>query len=174
VWDERTERELDDSDDEHAGRTGYASIAFRPGAAAVEGVAVVDGYKCVLCENGLQHRCVQSKEAMRTHYRRQHPSQVVDFCSVRVQAFYGRSVANPQLRYVEVSENITDSTTPETDDITKFGIPANVHSVPAAHSTVVDKREMNRFGRHFFAYQLLEWLDLAELETLLHNPKDPS
>ncbi|KAK9426838.1 hypothetical protein V1505DRAFT_286873, partial [Lipomyces doorenjongii] len=91
VWDERTERELDDSDDEHAGRTGYASIAFRPGAAAVEGVAVVDGYKCVLCENGLQHRCVQSKEAMRTHYRRQHPSQVVDFCSVRVQAFYGRS-----------------------------------------------------------------------------------
>ncbi|KAK9490507.1 hypothetical protein V1508DRAFT_399809 [Lipomyces doorenjongii] len=44
VWDDGTEQQLDDSDDEYAGRTGFES-GFRPGAAAVEGVSVVDGYK---------------------------------------------------------------------------------------------------------------------------------
>ncbi|KAK9364314.1 hypothetical protein V1509DRAFT_573035, partial [Lipomyces kononenkoae] len=91
VWDDGTEQQLDDSDDEYAGRTGFEPGAFRPGAAAVEGVSVVDGFKCVLCESDLQHRCVQSKEAMRTHYKRNHANQVVEFQPVRVQAFYGRS-----------------------------------------------------------------------------------
>ncbi|KAK9235009.1 hypothetical protein V1525DRAFT_411218 [Lipomyces kononenkoae] len=44
-------------------------------------VSAVDGFKCVLL-----HRCVQSKEAMRTHYKRHHANQVVEFQPVRVQA----------------------------------------------------------------------------------------
>ncbi|KAK9364440.1 hypothetical protein V1509DRAFT_572884 [Lipomyces kononenkoae] len=54
----------------------------------------------------------------------------------------------------------------DTDDITKFGIPANVHSVPGAHTAVADNRDLNQFGKVFFAYKLLEWLDLGELEML--------
>ncbi|KAK9368153.1 hypothetical protein V1509DRAFT_640043 [Lipomyces kononenkoae] len=85
-----------------------------------------------------------AQEAMRTHYKRNHANQSVELQPVRVQAFYGRSAANPQLRYVEVAEDNTTATTSEidTEDITKFGIPANSS----------------------FAYKLREWLDLAELE----------
>ncbi|KAK9427803.1 hypothetical protein V1505DRAFT_411626 [Lipomyces doorenjongii] len=119
-----TEQELDDSNDEYAGRTGFGSGAFRPGAAVVDGVAVVDGYKCVLYEGAsLQHRYVQSKEAMRLTASE---SIAIELCPARVQAFYGRSAPNPQLRYVEVAEHVTTLTAPETDDFTKFGIPANV------------------------------------------------
>ncbi|KAK9235269.1 hypothetical protein V1525DRAFT_390626 [Lipomyces kononenkoae] len=145
---------------------GFESGAFRQGAAAVEGVTVFDGYKCVLCESALQHRCVQSKEAMRTHSKRNHPNPV------RIQVVYGRSAANPQLRYVEVAEDNTTAAMRETDDITMIGIPATVHGLSGAHTAVADNRDRDQFGRAFYAYKLLEWLGLAELE-LLHNPFIP-
>ncbi|KAK9241473.1 hypothetical protein V1506DRAFT_465946, partial [Lipomyces tetrasporus] len=52
-----------------------------------------------------------------------------------------------------------------------LGIPANVHSVPASHAAITDKPDLNQFGIYFFAYKLLEWLDLAELGPLLQTPK---
>ncbi|KAK9350914.1 hypothetical protein V1523DRAFT_418340 [Lipomyces doorenjongii] len=60
------------------------------------------------------------------HCKRKHANQAIELCPARVQAFYGRSAPNPQLRYVEVAEHVTTLTAPETDDFTKFGIPANV------------------------------------------------
>ncbi|KAK9318967.1 hypothetical protein V1517DRAFT_355445 [Lipomyces orientalis] len=163
VWDDKTELELDDSDDEYEKKdensmTGFASGTYRPGAAAVDGVSVIDGYKCVQCESALQHRCVQSKEALRTHYKRKHANQ----------AIVGQSTVAIRRGYREHD----DFDAPEPNDITNFGIPANVHSVPGAHVAVAENRDMNQFGKAFFAYKLLEWLDLAELETLLHNPCD--
>ncbi|KAK9426862.1 hypothetical protein V1505DRAFT_351806, partial [Lipomyces doorenjongii] len=172
VWDELSEEGLGESDDEYSGPRAFEAEAFRPGQAAIDGISVLDGYKCVACESALKHRCVQSKEAMRTHYRRNHDNQVLEFHPVRVQAFYGRSSVNPQLRYVHVTQNNdTIMVQNETDNIEKFGIPANVHTVPASHAAITDKRDLNQFGIHFFAYKLLEWLDLAELGPLLQTPR---
>ncbi|KAK9249907.1 hypothetical protein V1507DRAFT_446227 [Lipomyces tetrasporus] len=142
VWDDLVEEELD---------------AFRPGQAAIDGISVLDGYKCVLCESVLKHRCVRSKDAMRTHYERNHDDQVVEFCPVRVQAFYGRSSVNQQLRYVHVTENDAIVTRTNPDDFETLGIPANVHSVPASHAAITDKPDLNQFGIYFLAYKLLGW-----------------
>ncbi|KAK9342744.1 hypothetical protein V1522DRAFT_279786 [Lipomyces starkeyi] len=171
VWDDLIEEELGQSDDAYSGPRPFALDAFRPGQAAIDGISVLDGYKCVLCESVLKHRCVRSKDAMRTHYKRNHDDQVVEFCPVRVQAFYGRSSVNQQLRYVHVTENDAIVTRTNPDDFETLGIPANVHSVPASHAAITDKPDLNQFGIYFFAYKLLEWLDLAELGPLLQTPK---
>ncbi|KAK9320193.1 hypothetical protein V1517DRAFT_356096 [Lipomyces orientalis] len=121
VWDDLIEEGLGESDDDYSVPRAFALDAFRPGQAAVDGIPVLDGV--------LTHRCVQSKETMRTHYRRNHDNQVVEFCPVRVQAFYSRSSVN------------------------QHGIPANVHSVPASHAAMTDKRDLNKFGIYFFAYK---------------------
>ncbi|KAK9234200.1 hypothetical protein V1525DRAFT_428640 [Lipomyces kononenkoae] len=75
-------------------------------------------------------------EGVSVHRCRNHANQVVDFSAIAE------------------NDATADVAETDTDDITKFGIPAN-------------------FGRVFFAYKLLEWLDLAELE-MLHSPRDRS
>ncbi|KAK9241773.1 hypothetical protein V1506DRAFT_447754, partial [Lipomyces tetrasporus] len=93
VWDEWVEREMDYWDDEYTNANELTPEAFRPGSANIGGIAVSDGCKCLPCERALTHRCVQSKEALRTHYKRNHGNSEIEFCPVRVQAFYGRSSA---------------------------------------------------------------------------------
>ncbi|KAK9481864.1 hypothetical protein V1527DRAFT_516266 [Lipomyces starkeyi] len=61
IWDESTEQELDDSDDEGASTKEFEVEAFRPGSAAISDVPIVDGLKCITCERGLTHKCLQSK-----------------------------------------------------------------------------------------------------------------
>ncbi|KAK9371590.1 uncharacterized protein V1513DRAFT_487754 [Lipomyces chichibuensis] len=175
IWDESTEQEMDDSDDEGTTAKDFEAEAFRPGSAAISDVLIADGFKCLTCERALTHKCLQSKGAMRTHFTRNHPGRDMELCQVRVQAFYGRSSAQQQLRYVEVTETRADTESRSaTDDYATFGIPANVHSVPTSHSAVADKRDLNLFGRYFFAYKMLEWLDLDELGPYLLNPADKS
>ncbi|KAK9385129.1 hypothetical protein V1515DRAFT_617600 [Lipomyces mesembrius] len=171
IWDESTEQELDDSDEEDTRTEEFEMEAFRPGSAAISDVPIADGFKCLTCERALTHKCFQSKGTMRTHFTRNNPNCDMEFCPVRIQAFYGRSSAQQQLRYVEVTETPagTESRS-EADDYSTFEIPANVHSVPTSHSVVADQRDLNLFGRYFFAYKLLEWLDLDELGPYLQNP----
>ncbi|KAK9326512.1 hypothetical protein V1520DRAFT_394446 [Lipomyces starkeyi] len=175
IWDESTEQEMDDSDDEGSSTKAFEMEAFRPGSTAISDVPIAHGFKCLTCERALTHKCLQSKGAMRIHFTRNHPNRDIEFCPVRVQAFYGRSSAQQQLRYVEVTETTAGAESrSETDDYATFGIPANVHSVPTSHSAVADQRDLNLFGRYFFAYKLLEWLDLDELGPYLQNPADKS
>ncbi|KAK9319358.1 hypothetical protein V1517DRAFT_332849, partial [Lipomyces orientalis] len=107
---------------------------------------------------------------MRTHYKRRHSGQAVEYPEVKVQAYYGRSKIFSQLRYVQVTEGEDESVPP----ITSFGIPGDIHSVPHANSTINTKRDLNQFGVKFQVYPLLETLDLTELGPLLHTPQDKS
>ncbi|KAK9481511.1 hypothetical protein V1527DRAFT_385203, partial [Lipomyces starkeyi] len=91
IWDDAIEDQLDESDDESQGIQLFNPPAFRPGSAPLQGIPVQDGFKCQLCEQRLRQVCVTSKEGMRTHYKRHHKAQVVEYYSVQVQALYGRS-----------------------------------------------------------------------------------
>ncbi|KAK9384308.1 hypothetical protein V1515DRAFT_633631 [Lipomyces mesembrius] len=124
--------------------------AFRPNRNAIDGISVLDGFKCVLCEK------VETQSLQENH-----DNQVLEFCPVRVQAYYGRSSVSPQLRYVQVTENEVIVVRTETDDIETFEIPANVHSVPASHATITDKRVLNQFGIYVFGYMLLGLIPTA-------------
>ncbi|KAK9494587.1 hypothetical protein V1508DRAFT_350485 [Lipomyces doorenjongii] len=161
------------SDDEDAGGAEFAVETFRPGSAAINGIAVSDGWKCLRCELAGTHKCTQSSEALRSHFKRVHANDgdKADSSPVRVQALYGRSSAQHQLRYVEVSNNWEPQATPEVGEYDRFGIPADVHYVQSSHSGAPDKRDANLFGQHFLGYKLLERLSLEELAHYLHNPQ---
>lgn len=170
IWNDTVEHQLDDSDDEDQGPPLFAEPAFRPGSKALEDIPILNGYKCTLCDQKLIHVCVATKEGMRTHYKRRHRGQAVEYPEVKVQAFYGRSKIFSQLRYVQVTEGEDESVPP----ITSFGIPGDIHSVPHANITINTKRDLNQFGVKFQVYPLLETLDLTELGPLLHTPQDKS
>ncbi|KAK9242047.1 hypothetical protein V1506DRAFT_517498 [Lipomyces tetrasporus] len=87
IWDDTIEDQLDESDDEDQGPALFPEPAFRPGSKALEGIPILSGYKCPLCDQRLVHVCVATKEGMRTHYKRKHRGQVVDYNEVKVQAF---------------------------------------------------------------------------------------
>ncbi|KAK9481495.1 hypothetical protein V1527DRAFT_522585 [Lipomyces starkeyi] len=168
IWDDTIEGQLDESDDEDQGAQLFSPPAFRPGSAPLQGIAVKDGFKCRVCAQKLHHVCVTTQEGMRTHYKRNHKGQAVEYPEVKVQAFYGRSRSVSQLRYVQVKETEDqDETT-----IAAFGIPEDIHSVPSHNSTLTDKRDLNLFGSKFQVYPLLETLDLSDLGPLLYSPQD--
>ncbi|KAK9311391.1 hypothetical protein V1524DRAFT_442621 [Lipomyces starkeyi] len=106
------EDQLDESDDESQGIQLFNPPAFRPGSAPLQGIPVQDGFKCQLCEQRLRQVCVISKEGMRTHYKRHHKAQAVEYYSVQVQALYGRSKTQSQLRFVQVTRTQTGDATP--------------------------------------------------------------
>ncbi|KAK9427093.1 hypothetical protein V1505DRAFT_351509 [Lipomyces doorenjongii] len=170
IWDETTENQVDDSDDEDHGSSLFNPTAFRPGSLALRGIPAQDGFKCEVCEQRLRHICVKTKEGMRTRYKRHHPNQTVEYHQVRVQAFYGRSNVQSQLRFVEVTENQSTDLAP----LSAFGIPENIHSVPGHESAVVDRKDLNQFGVKFQGYTLLEIVDLSDLSTFLYNSQDES
>ncbi|KAK9426883.1 hypothetical protein V1505DRAFT_407751 [Lipomyces doorenjongii] len=155
IWDETTENQVDDSDDEDHGSSLFNPTAFRPGSVALRGIPAQDGFKYDVCEQRLRHICVKTKEGMRTHYKRHHPNQTVEYHQVRVQAFYGRS--NVQLG-------------------STFGVwkPENIHSVPGHDSPVVERKDLNQFGVKFQGYTLLEIVDLSDLDPFLYNSQDES
>ncbi|KAK9482499.1 hypothetical protein V1527DRAFT_379183, partial [Lipomyces starkeyi] len=64
MWDESTERAMDESDDEdaHGCTKDYTMVPFRPGSAAINGIPVSDGFKCLRYEGALTNRCLRSKE----------------------------------------------------------------------------------------------------------------
>ncbi|KAK9482846.1 hypothetical protein V1527DRAFT_492383 [Lipomyces starkeyi] len=136
IWDVSTEQEMDDSDDEGTSAKEFEMEAFRPGSAAISEVPIADGFKCLTCEQALMHKCLQSKGAMRTHLR--------------------GAVQTATWSFVVTETTAGTHSTSETDDYATFGIPANVHSVPTSQSVVADQRDLNLFGRCFFAYKLLE------------------
>ncbi|KAK9242699.1 hypothetical protein V1506DRAFT_464278 [Lipomyces tetrasporus] len=117
---------------------------------------------------------------MRSHFKRVHGRAGADeteySVAVRVQALYGRSADQHQLKYVEVSEHAGPQATTSSDaaGYGLFGIPADVHCVPKSHAASVDGRDVNLFGKFYFAYKLLEWLNLEELGPFLHTPEDGS
>ncbi|KAK9342129.1 hypothetical protein V1522DRAFT_461063 [Lipomyces starkeyi] len=170
IWDETTENEVDESDDEDHGSSLFNPTAFRPGSAALRGIPVQDGFKCEVCEQRLRHICVKTKEGMRTHYKRHHLDQTVEYHQIRVQAFYGRSNVQSQLRFVQVTETQSTDMAP----LAAFGIPENIHSAPGHNSTVVERKDLNQFGVKFQGYALLEIVDLSDLGNLLHNSQDES
>ncbi|ODQ68694.1 hypothetical protein LIPSTDRAFT_7532 [Lipomyces starkeyi NRRL Y-11557] len=170
IWDETTESQVDESDDEDHGSSLFNPTAFRPGSSALRGIPVQDGFKCEVCEQRLRHICVKTKEGMRTHYKRHHLDQTVEYHQVRVQAFYGRSKVQSQLRFVQVTETQSTDMAP----LSAFGIPENIHSVPGHNSTVVERKDLNQFGVKFQGYALLEIVDLSDLGNLLHNSQDES
>ncbi|KAJ8099523.1 hypothetical protein POJ06DRAFT_257202 [Lipomyces tetrasporus] len=170
IWNDTVENQLDESDDEGPGPALFTEPAFRPGSKALEDIPILNGYKCALCDQKLIHVCVATKEGMRTHYKRRHTGQAVEYNEVKVQAFYGRSKVFSQLRYVQVMQGPEEMVPP----ITSFGIPGDIHSVPDANSTINEKRDLNQFGVKFQVYPLLEKLDLSELGPLLHAPQDKS
>ncbi|KAK9427526.1 hypothetical protein V1505DRAFT_424145 [Lipomyces doorenjongii] len=170
IWDETTENQVDDSDDEDHGSSLFNPTAFRPGSVALRGIRAQDGFKCEVCEQRLRHICVKTKEGMRTHYRRHHPDQAVEYHQVRVQAFYARSDVQSQLRVVEVTETQSTNVAP----LSAFGIPEDIHSVPGHDSEVVERKDLNQFGVKFQGYTLLEIVDLSDLGNFLHNPQDES
>ncbi|KAK9312146.1 hypothetical protein V1522DRAFT_394398 [Lipomyces starkeyi] len=161
IWDETTENEVDESDDEDHGSSLFDPTAFRPGSAALRGIPVQVGFKCEVCEKRLRHICVKAKEGMRTHYRRHHPGQTAEYHQVRVQAFYGRSIVQSQLRFVQVTETQSTDMAP----LSAFGIPENIHSVPEHNSTVVETS--TRSALNFK-------VDLSDLGNFLHNSQDES
>ncbi|KAK9311502.1 hypothetical protein V1524DRAFT_473271 [Lipomyces starkeyi] len=142
IWDETTENEF----------SLFNPTAFRPGSAALRGIPVQDGFKCEVCDQRLRHICVKTKEGMRTHYKRHHLNQTVEYHQVGVQAFYGRSNVQSQLRFVQVTE------TPSTDmaPLSAFGIPESINSVPGHNN-------LNQFGVKFQGYALLKIVDYAQL-----------
>ncbi|KAK9482123.1 hypothetical protein V1527DRAFT_447888 [Lipomyces starkeyi] len=170
IWDEIAENQVDESDDEDHGSWLFNPTAFRPGSAALRGVPVQDGFKCELCEQRLRHICVKTRQGMRTHYKRHHPGQTVEYHQVRVQAFYGRSNVQSQLRFVQVTETETTDMTA----LSAFGIPDNIHTVPGHDSAVVERKDLNQFGVKFQGYALLETVDLSDLGNFLHNSQDES
>ncbi|KAK9489043.1 hypothetical protein V1508DRAFT_429293 [Lipomyces doorenjongii] len=144
---------IDVSEAEYNETNGFVDDVFTPGSPAI-GIPVQDGFKCSACESQLVHRCVQAKDALRTHYRPHHHTTELEFRAVRVQAIYGRSSRQHQLRYVEVIETAADD-----DDIVDYvslGIPSDVHSAPPITCRTDDSRDIHMFGKNFFAYQLLE------------------
>ncbi|KAK9427059.1 hypothetical protein V1505DRAFT_381446 [Lipomyces doorenjongii] len=88
---------------------------------------------------------------MRTHYKRHHPNQTVEYHQVRVQAFYGRSN--------------TQST--DLAPLSAFGIPTNIHSF-------LERKDLNQSGVKFQGYTLLEIVDSSDLGNILHNSQDES
>ncbi|KAK9357357.1 hypothetical protein V1504DRAFT_436808 [Lipomyces starkeyi] len=169
VWDESTEDQLDESDDEQEGTSQFNPGAFRPGSAPLEGIPVHDGFKCQLCEQMLSHVRVTTKEGLRT-LQEDHRGQTVDYHPVHVQAFYGRSKHQSQLRYVEVGPSQTRDCTP----LSMFGIPDDVHSVPGHNSTITERKDLNQFGIKFQGYTLLDIVNLSDLGNILHKPEDQS
>ncbi|KAK9489516.1 hypothetical protein V1508DRAFT_400776 [Lipomyces doorenjongii] len=124
--------------------------AFRPGSSAVN--EIPSAHAQMLAIKGGSANSSQEE------------SGDMDFCPVRVQAFYGRSPTLKQLRYVQVQETPAQTVpTSYTNDYERFGIPGNVHSAPTSHTVSADRRDLNLSGKYFFAYKLLESLDLAEL-----------
>ncbi|KAK9365283.1 hypothetical protein V1509DRAFT_642799 [Lipomyces kononenkoae] len=79
------------SDDEDAGGADFPVEGFRPGSGAINGIPVSDGWKCLRCELAGTHRCMQSSEAMGSHFKRVHANDgdKVDSSPVHVQALYG-------------------------------------------------------------------------------------
>ncbi|KAK9349618.1 hypothetical protein V1523DRAFT_443097 [Lipomyces doorenjongii] len=152
IWDNIIEDQLDESDDEDQGPQLFNPPVFRPGSVSLRGIPVQDGFKCRVCAQNLRHVCVTTKEGMRTHYKRNHKGQVVEYQDVKVQAFYGRSRSVAQLRYVQVREREDQ----------------------AIISALTDKRDLNLFGSKFQVYPLLETLDLSDLGPLLYSPQDTS
>ncbi|KAJ8098488.1 hypothetical protein POJ06DRAFT_152207 [Lipomyces tetrasporus] len=118
---------LYESDDEDQRAPLFNPPAFRPGSAPLRRIPVQDGFKCQLCAQKLHHVCVTTKESTRTHYKRNHKGQAVEYYEVKVQAFYGRSRSAAQLRYVQVKEREDQ----DEATIAAFGIPENIHSVPS-------------------------------------------
>ncbi|KAK9492034.1 hypothetical protein V1508DRAFT_448904 [Lipomyces doorenjongii] len=169
IWDEATERQLDESDDDDQTQTQFKPAAFKPGSFALRGIPVEDGFKCQLCEQMIKHVCVTTKEGMRSHYMRHHPEATIEYIKVKVQAFYDRSNARPQLRFVEVT-GIAETIL----HFSRFGTPATIHDVPGHGSRINDVKDLNQFGVKFHASALLEVIDLNDLGNLLHNTKDES
>ncbi|KAK9364629.1 hypothetical protein V1509DRAFT_601059 [Lipomyces kononenkoae] len=135
IWDEATEERLDESDDDDHGRPHFTPAAFRPGSVALSGIPVQDGFKCQLCEQRLHHVCVTTHASMRSHYNRHHPNEKVECQKVRVQAFYAPSNVRPQLRFVEVTDNECQAGS----ELSAFGIPQKIHSVPGHRCNVHHK-----------------------------------
>ncbi|KAK9427429.1 hypothetical protein V1505DRAFT_402569 [Lipomyces doorenjongii] len=158
IWDDAIEDQLDESDDEGQGTPGFHPPAFRPGSAPLQGIPVQDGFKCQLCAQRLRQVCVTSKEGMRTHYRRHHKGQAVEYYSVQVQALYGRSRTQAQLCFVQVTPTDAGDMTP----LSTFGIPDDIHSVPG-HSTAMERKDLNQFGFKFQGYTLLDVDDSFEI-----------
>ncbi|KAK9249925.1 hypothetical protein V1507DRAFT_446217 [Lipomyces tetrasporus] len=141
---------LYESDDEDQRAPLFNPPAFRPGSAPLRRIPVQDGFKCQLCAQKLHHVCVTTKESTRTHYKRNHKGQAVEYYEVKVQAFYGRSRSAAQLRYVQVKER------EDQDEAT------------------IAAFDLNLYGPKFQVYPLLETSDLSDLGPLLYSPQDRS
>ncbi|KAK9357332.1 hypothetical protein V1504DRAFT_494537 [Lipomyces starkeyi] len=141
IWDETTENQVDESDDEDHGSSPFNPTAFRPGSVAVRGIPAQDGFKCEVCETPSYLR---TKEGM-----------------LRVQAFYGRSNVQSQLRSVQVTETQSTDMAP----LSAFGIPENIHSVPGHNSTVVERKTSTSSALNFTG---------IDLGNFLHNSQDES
>ncbi|KAK9490114.1 hypothetical protein V1508DRAFT_406605 [Lipomyces doorenjongii] len=161
LWDETTENQGSGFRRRGPRFIAFNPTAFRPGSLALRGIPGQDGFKCEVCEQRLRHICRHHPFHIR-HVRPflTHPNQTVEYHQVRVQAFYGRSNVQSQLRFVEVTENQSTDLAP----LSAFGIPENIHSVPGHESAVVDRKDLNQFGVKFQGYTL-EMLTLRMLEA---------
>ncbi|KAK9492608.1 hypothetical protein V1508DRAFT_418432 [Lipomyces doorenjongii] len=105
IWDDTIEDQLHESNDEDQGAQFFNPPAFRLGSAPLRGFPVQDGFKCRVFAQKLHQICVTTKEGMKTHYKRNHKAQAVEYHEIKIvscgvfSSGRGRTKVRPQLQH---------------------------------------------------------------------------